>query len=289
MSATLTPGEQAQLAQTIEMFEVITQSQPNDYQSLEILKEAYAKLGRQNDVVTVSKRIANAYVLLGQISSAILEYESILQQAPNDADVVKALKEIESRAGKMGSTLANEPLDRNTPVISGFSPSVGASGASFRRPAAPTGPVDDGKQWMQKLFVEPKLVSPTDFEACWPKVDYSAPPAAVVEPFLLTIHDKQLYPLDKSLKLLSEKSRLGYLPIERYDVDVEFVRTFSKEVCRRWAVLPFDRMSKSILVATANPFNKQAAKDLEALAKGRILWYIASPTEIVKAVKKIFR
>ena len=45
MASTLTQGESAQLAQTIEMFEVITESQPHDYQSLEILKEAYFKLG----------------------------------------------------------------------------------------------------------------------------------------------------------------------------------------------------------------------------------------------------
>ena len=58
MASTLSPGEEAQLAQTIEMFEVITQSQPQDYQSLEILKEAYSKLGREKDVIGTSKRIA---------------------------------------------------------------------------------------------------------------------------------------------------------------------------------------------------------------------------------------
>ena len=47
----LTTSEEAQLAQTIEMFEVITQSQPYDYQSLEILKEAYSKLIRETDVI----------------------------------------------------------------------------------------------------------------------------------------------------------------------------------------------------------------------------------------------
>ena len=46
MVGSLTSSEEAQLAQTIEMFEVITQSQPQDYQSLEILKEAYVKLGK---------------------------------------------------------------------------------------------------------------------------------------------------------------------------------------------------------------------------------------------------
>src|SRR5438445_4073573 len=101
MSATLTTSEEAQLSQTIEMFEVITQSQPQDYQSLEILKEAYSKLGREQEVVGTSKRIAQAYVHLGQLSSAILEYETILQRFPDDPDVQTALKEIESKANNI--------------------------------------------------------------------------------------------------------------------------------------------------------------------------------------------
>ena len=98
MATTLSPSEEAQLAQTIEMFEVITQSQPHDYQSLEILKEAYSKLGREKDVISTSKRIAQAYVQMGQLSSAILEYETILQRYPDDPDVQAALKQIESKA-----------------------------------------------------------------------------------------------------------------------------------------------------------------------------------------------
>src|SRR5579864_5718929 len=103
MSATLTASEEAQLFQTIEMFEVITQSQPQDYQSLEILKEAYSKLGREKDVVGTSKRIAQAYVQLGQLSSAILEYETILQRFPGDPDVQAALREIENKATNLAA------------------------------------------------------------------------------------------------------------------------------------------------------------------------------------------
>src|SRR5277367_131838 len=103
MSATLTASEEAQLSQTIEMFEVITQSQPQDYQSLEILKEAYSKLGREKDVVGTSKRIAQAYVQLGQLSSAILEYETVLQRYPDDPDVKSALKEIETKSNNFSA------------------------------------------------------------------------------------------------------------------------------------------------------------------------------------------
>src|SRR3954466_6096061 len=101
MSATLSPSDEAQLGQTIEMFEVITQSQPHDYQSLEILKEAYSKLSREKDVISTSKRIAQAYVAMGQLSSAILEGESILQRFPDDPDVLAALGEIESKANSI--------------------------------------------------------------------------------------------------------------------------------------------------------------------------------------------
>ena len=104
----LTPGEEAQLNQTIEMFEVIVQSQPTDTQSLEILKEAYLKLGREDDLVNTSKRIATAYLQQGQLSSAILEYETILQRRPDDQDVKAALKQIEDKSSSSVSSTAPE-------------------------------------------------------------------------------------------------------------------------------------------------------------------------------------
>jgi hypothetical protein len=48
-------------------------------------------------------------------------------------------------------------------------------------------------------------------------------------------------------------------------------------------------MSKSILVATANPFNRQAAAEIEETAKQRLLWYLAPPVDIMKVLKKAFR
>ena len=125
MVGTLSPNEEAQLTQTIEMFEVITQSQPQDYQSLEILKEAYVKLGREQEALNTSKRIAQAYVLMGQLSSAILEYESILQRFPDDSDVQAALKEIESKANtslNVDTTVTAVPQSKRH----GFSAAVGA-------------------------------------------------------------------------------------------------------------------------------------------------------------------
>src|SRR5438093_1805346 len=143
MLGSLTSSEEAQLTQTNEMFEVITQSQPQDYQSLEILKEAYAKLGRDSDAVATSKKIAQAYVQMGQLSSAILEYETILQRFPDDPDVQAALKEIESKANNFPvEPLPPEPPSWPKAPLPAPAPAKGAKPAA--RNGAPA-ELEDGR------------------------------------------------------------------------------------------------------------------------------------------------
>lgn len=290
MATTLNEAEVAQLAQTIDMFEVITQSQPQDYQSLEILKEAYSKLGRDQDVIATSKRIAQAYVQMGQLSSAILEYETVLQRFPDDPDVKTALAEIESRASSFSvENLPSMPMSSPAPAPVSGAP-VGLTGIQVKRgKPVPVGDVDDGRAGMRKIFVDGKHITSADFDLCWNTPDVMASPGDVIDPFIQLLSDKAVFPIEKSLRVIVDKCRLGLIPLERYDVDLELCRSFPVDVCRRWCVLPFDRMSKSIMVATANPFNAQAAKELSEATHNRILWYAATPVEIVKNLRKAFR
>jgi hypothetical protein len=223
-------------------------------------------------------------VQLGQLSSAILEYETILQRFPDDPDVQAALTEIEHKATNFAAQ----------PAMSDMAPLPPKSAPGGARPQktagrAPQAEVDDGRQSMYKIFVEGKIISPGDFDLCWTAVDLSTPPNGVIEPFIQVLADKGFVESQKSLKILADRTRLGYLPLEKYDIDLDLARSFPAEVCRRWCVLPFDRMSKSVLVATANPFNRQAAKEIGEATKYRLLWYLAPPSEIVFNVRKIFR
>lgn len=281
---TLTANEEAQLQQTIEMFEVITQSQPQDYQSLEILKEAYQKLGRDMEVANTSKRIAQAYVMMGQLSSAILEYESVLQRCPDDAEVLAALSEIENKAQTLNTQSSGQDSGEvNTRIVTKSSKTQGSD------TKGPTCEIDDGRQTMQKLFVDSKVISAGDFDLCWVRPDMSSSPGKIFEPFIQLLADKGVLPVEKSLKIIADKHRCGYLPLDRYDIDTELARSMPVATLQRWCVLPFDRMSKSILVATANPFNKRAAQELEGAVQQRLVWYLTSPQDLVKALRKVIR
>ena len=277
----LNSAEEAQLLQTIEMFEVIVQSQPSDTQSLEILKEAYYKLDREEDLINISKRIAEAYLMQGQLSSAILEYETVLQRRPDDQDVQNALRQIEDKASNV--SIEANGADSVAPVMA-----TDTQMFSKRARAVTFTEVEDGRKTMHKIFVESKLIAEGDFDLCWRTPDNDSSPSEVNEPFIAILQDKAGFNIEKSLKLLSDKSRAAYLALERYDVDIDLSRGFSADVCRRWCVLPFDRMSKAVLVATANPFNQEAARQLAATTSSRLLWYLASPAELTANLRKAF-
>ena len=283
MASTLSQSEEAQLAQTIEMFEVITQSQPHDYQSLEILKEAYSKLGREKELISTSKRIAEAYVQMGQLSSAILEYETILQRHPADTDVQVALQEIERKAN---NTAARPMLAETAAIVR--DPNAGAG--LKKKPGKPAAAdIDDGRKAMLKIFVEGKVITAGDFDLCWNTPDLESPPNGISQPFIQMLADKGILPVNTSLRLLTDRTRVPFLPLDKYDLDLDLARTFPAETCQRWCVLPFDRMSKLVLVATANPFNQQAAKELAEATANRLLWYLVAPADLVKNLRKVFR
>src|SRR4051794_7183347 len=88
------------------MFEAITQTQPDDYQSLEILKEAYSKVGKTEEALKVSRRLAEAYFNVGSYTLAMQECEAILVKEANAPDILAMLGDIEARLQASGHALA---------------------------------------------------------------------------------------------------------------------------------------------------------------------------------------
>jgi hypothetical protein len=232
-------------------------------------------------VINTSKRIAQAYMQMGQLSSAILEYETVLQRRPDDADVQAALQQIEDKANNVAVQDAGVESAESVPQPD--------TTQFHKKPRAVAAEIDDGHKTMRKIFVETKVISAGDFDLCWRAVDLTSAVSDVVEPFIYNLAEKNILHVEKSLKLLADKSRTAYLPLDKYDVDIDLMRGFPAEVCRRWCVVPFDRMSKSILVATANPFNQQAVKDLSEATTHRLLWYLAPPADLIYNLRKAFR
>jgi tetratricopeptide (TPR) repeat protein len=122
----LSAEEHSQILQTIEMFEAITQTQPEDYQSLEILREAYTKIGRHDEALRTSRKLAEAYFTAGSYTPALQQCEMILTREPNAPEILAMLGEIESRLQASGQAIVDKSKETTSLVSSPFTRNDGS-------------------------------------------------------------------------------------------------------------------------------------------------------------------
>src|SRR2546426_3004476 len=209
MAAQISVEEVQQLQRTVEMFEAITESQPDDYQSLEILKEAHNKLGRKEDALRISKRLARAYVKLGQISQAILEFEGIAQEFPNDPDALAALDELEKKTTQNvdSSSIAVPSLAEDS------KPTPPSAGAPARAPvsAGQRAKPEDGDRVLANVLIAEKVVTLQAVEPLLQRLrDLRGNPGDKTQALSLAplLASDQIAKLDDLLLVMVNKSRL---------------------------------------------------------------------------------
>lgn len=284
MASNATTEESQQLLQTIEMFEAIVKSQPDDYQSLEILKEAYSKLGRQADGLRISRRLAEIYVKFGQMAQAILEYEGILQEAPHDAAARVALQQLEAKTAGCNVVPATD-----TPLLPEDSKPTPAAGVA----AGAAGPVTTGKpapgRALADALIAEKLITPQAVEPLLQRIhDDQAAALEKKQPLTLAqlIVDDRIAKLEDVLSAMMDHSGLPYLPLSMYDVDRDIAYLLPVEMCLRLCVVPVDLISRSVLVATADPFCPVLRNEVAMALDYHIFWYVAAPAEIISAIRR---
>jgi hypothetical protein len=98
--------------------------------------------------------------------------------------------------------------------------------------------------------------------------------------------EQQTAKLEDILLAILNKSGKPYLPLSCYDVDRETACLLPREVAFGGGVVPFDQMSRSVLVATSNPFDPVAAEQVQSMLDYNIFWYIAMPADITAALRR---
>ncbi len=270
--------EHERLLQTVQMFEEVARTQPGDIQSLEILKEAYLNLGRDDESVTTSKKIARAYLSAGQLSSAILEYEGVIQRYPDDAECRAALHELEQSMAAVGTA----GTDQSTAGAAEAAEQVLAEAEQF----------EDGNEALLRFFQENGLVSEKDGVTVLAAISAAAneaPPDRPAPSLLAMLAERGIASMEKSLGLIVEKTRLPFLPLAICEADSGRANLLERGFCLRHLVLPFDQVSRTLLVATVNPFDARAKHHVEAAAGTRVQWYVTSPEDMTSQLKNVFR
>jgi hypothetical protein len=318
---TLSSEEHEQIIQTIEMFEVITQANPQDCQSLDILKDAYQRVGKQQEALTTARKLADTYVELGQYSAAMLEYEGILQNDADNPEVMAALGEVEERLQKSGQLKPHAPtpsasaapapngslgggidLDFRSVISEGGTLMTTAAtlrpdSGSGMRLAMPADQInlsltDDGNAPLAKFLIQHRLVTEEVVSSALERVTKKNKDLAVnvlATSLIDEICRRGAIEMDTLLAGILERSKFAYIPLEYYDVDRSIVKMLPESLTMGRLMVPFDILSRTVMIATANPFDALGKEAAQQLLDYNVQWHLASPVAIFKALGEVYR
>src|SRR5438128_10220751 len=264
------------------MFEAITQTQPADYQSLEILKEAYQKIGRHEDSLRTSRKLAEVYFNVGLYSNALQECEAILVKEPNAPDVLAMVGEIETRLQASGVAIAKTTGDGSLINIH--------SGRSARPKHANL--LDRGDDHLAKFLIVQQLFGEEEVNAALELVKNAnkdltgqAMAASILEELC---KDKPAQ-LDTILSALIDRTKFAYVPLEYYDTDRQIAPMLPEYLTLGRLFAPFDLVSRTMMVACCNPFDSAGRDAVQQSVDYTVSWYLARPSSIVKTLQSVYR
>jgi general secretion pathway protein E len=94
---------------------------------------------------------------------------------------------------------------------------------------------------------------------------------------------------DRATKAVAETVGLPYVKIDPLKLDVQLItRTLSRPFARKHAVLPLERKNGVLVVATANPFDKELFENLHGLTGMAIEPVLSAPSDISRAIAEIY-
>ena len=298
MVGSLSSSEEAQLAQTIEMFEVITQSQPQDYQSLEILKEAYAKVGRMADWLKTSRRLAEAYFNSGSYTLAMQECEAILVKEPNAPEILAMLGDIETRLQAAGHQIATGGSKSGLIVtgsgqgVNGLTHSGAHDGSLVDLHKQSHNLQDHGDEHLAKFLVMQQLFSEDEVTKAVETVrqlNKNLTGQALAASLLDKICRQDTDKLDAAMSGLIDRTKFAYVPLEYYDVDRQIPRMLPDNLTLGRLFVPFDLISRTIMIACCNPFDAAGRDAVQQSLDYTVTWYLARPGAIIKSLQDVYR
>ncbi len=300
----LSAEEHNQILQTIEMFEAITQTQPEDYQSLEILKEAYTKIGRHDDALKISRKLAEAYFTSGSYTPALHECEMILTRQPNSPEVLAMLGEIEQRLQLSGQAIVEKSKTGGTmtgpftkaegslvsPTVEGALIDVDpARGKSLGRIANLQERGDDHLAKfliVQQLFTEEQVNSALETTK---EANKELQGHAMASSMLAELTREKPQQLESVLSALIDRTKFAFVPLEYYDTDRQIAPMLPEYLTLGRLFVPFDLVSRTIMVACCNPFDSAGRDAVQQSVDYTVSWYLARPSSIVQTLRAIYR
>ncbi len=79
-----------------------------------------------------------------------------------------------------------------------------------------------------------------------------------------------------------------YLPLSNYEIAPEVLSTLPVNVCKKYCLIPIDKIGKSLTLAMDNPLNLQALEDVEVVTGCVVQAFVSTTSDIRNAIKRYY-
>jgi hypothetical protein len=149
-----------------------------------------------------------------------------------------------------------------------------------------------GDDHLAKFLVMQQLVAEEETTAALDTVNHlnkDLTGQALAASLLDKIFRQETERLDAALSQVIDRTKFAYVPLEYYDVDRQVARMLPDYLTLGRLFVPFDVISRTIMVACCNPFDAAGREAVQQSLDYTVSWYLARPGAIIKALQDIYR
>ncbi len=101
--------------------------------------------------------------------------------------------------------------------------------------------------------------------------------------------ESELVDEDKATQAVAQALGIGYRKIDPLKLDAQLItRTLSRPFARKHAVLPLEKKNDALVVATANPFDRELFESLRGLTGQAVQPVLSAPADIHRAIAEVY-
>lgn len=89
--------------------------------------------------------------------------------------------------------------------------------------------------------------------------------------------------------VLTAQYGFPYLPLGNYEINPDVISIIPGRVARQYMLVPIDKIGTNLTIAMSNPLNVQAVEDVELLSNYKVQTFVATSSDIKKAIEKYYK
>ncbi|MBM3249232.1 MAG: hypothetical protein FJZ09_00085 [Candidatus Omnitrophica bacterium] len=88
---------------------------------------------------------------------------------------------------------------------------------------------------------------------------------------------------------LTDQYGFPYLPLNNYEINPDVTRIIPARVAKQYLLIPVDKIGNNLTIVMSNPLNIQAVEDVEMLTGCSVQTFVATSSDVKKAIEKYYK